>query len=116
MTHGCPPGARPRRRPRCSVVTVPSCATLVGAGWSRGLVTLPATGAPATARSATDQSYSVPASRVLTLHGHGFGHGHGMSQYGAYGAAKQGLGYRQIIDFYYPGTSWSTVDRRACGC
>jgi SpoIID/LytB domain protein len=44
----------------------------------------------------------------MTLHGHGYGHGHGMSQYGAYGAAKQGLGYRQIIGFYYPGTTWST--------
>ena len=43
----------------------------------------------------------------MTLHGHGFGHGHGMSQYGAQGAAKQGLTYRQIIDFYYPGTTWS---------
>ena len=32
-----------------------------------------------------------------------------MSQYGAHGAAKQGLTYRQIIDFYYPGTTWSTV-------
>ena len=32
-----------------------------------------------------------------------------MSQYGAQGAAKQGLTYQQIIDFYYPGTSWSQV-------
>ena len=30
-----------------------------------------------------------------------------MSQYGAYGAARQGLTYRQILGFYYPGTSWS---------
>jgi stage II sporulation protein D len=57
----------------------------------------------------TDQSYWVPANRSVVLHGHGFGHGHGMSQYGAQGAAKAGLGYRQIIDFYYPKTSWSTV-------
>jgi len=53
-----------------------------------------------------DQSYPVPASGVLTLHGHGYGHGHGMSQYGAYGAARQGLDHREILDFYYPGTSW----------
>ena len=32
-----------------------------------------------------------------------------MSQYGAQGAAEQGLTYRQIIDFYYPGTTWSEV-------
>jgi SpoIID/LytB domain protein len=70
------------------------------------LVGLPV--APASAVS-TDQSYWVPASRSLVLHGHGFGHGHGMSQYGAQGAARAGLTYQQIIDFYYPGTSWSTV-------
>jgi stage II sporulation protein D len=36
--------------------------------------------------------------------GHGWGHGHGMSQYGAKGAAEQGVGWKQILDFYYPGT------------
>jgi len=56
-----------------------------------------------------DQSYPVPSSGELTLRGHGFGHGHGMSQYGAYGAARQGLGHRRILGFYYPGTSWGTV-------
>jgi stage II sporulation protein D len=71
---------------------------------------LPATGA--SARSApVDQSYPVPASGVLTLRGHGYGHGHGMSQYGAYGAARQGRSYRQIVRFYYPGTSWGTARR-----
>ena len=38
-----------------------------------------------------------------------------MSQYGAQGAAKQGLTYKQIIDFYYPGTTWSQVTGRS-GC
>jgi SpoIID/LytB domain protein len=56
-----------------------------------------------------NQSFPVPAGRSVVLEGHGFGHGHGMSQYGAQGAAKQGLTYRQIIDFYYPGTTWSEV-------
>ncbi|CAN5403477.1 hypothetical protein BH10ACT10_BH10ACT10_25720 [soil metagenome] len=56
-----------------------------------------------------NQSFRVPAGRSVVLVGHGFGHGHGMSQYGAQGAAKQGLTYRQIIDFYYPGTTWSEV-------
>jgi SpoIID/LytB domain protein len=65
-------------------------------------------GGAADASVGVDQSYPVPASRVMTLHGHGFGHGHGMSQYGAYGAARQGQTYRQIMDFYYPGTTWST--------
>jgi stage II sporulation protein D len=70
------------------------------------LTGLPA--APADAVS-TDQSYWVPVSRTVVVRGHGFGHGHGMSQYGAQGAAKAGLGYRRIIDFYYPRTTWSTV-------
>ena len=42
----------------------------------------------------------------ITVTGHGYGHGHGMSQYGAEGAARQGLTYRQIAEFYYPGTTW----------
>jgi len=37
--------------------------------------------------------------------GHGFGHGVGMSQYGAYGYAEHGRGYRFILSHYYPGTS-----------
>jgi stage II sporulation protein D len=36
--------------------------------------------------------------------GHGFGHGVGMSQYGAYGFAKHGKGYRFILRHYYRGT------------
>lgn len=58
-----------------------------------------------------DQSYPVPASGTFTLRGHGYGHGHGMSQYGAYGAARRGLTYRQIAGFYYPGTSWGVARR-----
>ncbi len=77
-------------------------------GLLAGLVVLPVSASPASAAT-TDQSYWVPVGRTLTVRGHGFGHGHGMSQYGAQGAAKQGLGYRQIVSFYYPGTSWSTV-------
>ena len=61
------------------------------------------------ASAAATQSYPVPANRQLALTGHGFGHGHGMSQYGAQGAARQGLTYRQILAFYYPGTTLSTV-------
>src|SRR5699024_3642435 len=45
----------------------------------------------------------------IQLTGHGFGHGHGMSQYGAEGAARQGKSYRQILDFYYPGTKLRSV-------
>src|SRR5690242_6637985 len=64
--------------------------------------------APAQAVS-TQQSYWVPVNKHIVVVGHGFGHGHGMSQYGAEGAALAGLSYDQIIDFYYPGTTWSKV-------
>ena len=37
--------------------------------------------------------------------GHGYGHGIGMSQYGAQGAARQGVTYDTILSTYYPGTT-----------
>jgi stage II sporulation protein D len=37
--------------------------------------------------------------------GRGFGHGVGMSQYGAYGFALEGRGYRSILAHYYSGTT-----------
>lgn len=40
----------------------------------------------------------------VTLTGSGWGHGKGLSQWGARGAAAQGLSAAQILDFYYPGT------------
>ncbi len=64
---------------------------------------------PAEASRTVNQSYAVPADGRLRLTGHGYGHGHGMSQYGAQGAAKQGLTYRQILAFYYPGTTLATT-------
>ena len=48
---------------------------------------------------------STAAARDTTISGRGFGHGRGMSQYGAQGAAIAGQSVRQILDFYYPGTT-----------
>ncbi|MDP2775501.1 MAG: SpoIID/LytB domain-containing protein [Nocardioides sp.] len=75
------------------------------AGLLAGLVALALLGAPASAGAAGDR-WRVPAKAWVTISGHGYGHGHGMSQYGAEGAARSGLTYRQILDFYYPGTVW----------
>lgn len=61
---------------------------------------------PAAAR---DAAIAVPAGATLAITGHGYGHGHGMSQYGAQGAARQGLTAAQILDFYYPRTTWGTA-------
>jgi stage II sporulation protein D len=46
---------------------------------------------------------SAPASAgaAWTIRGHGFGHGVGLSQWGAYGYAKHGSGYRDILGHYY---------------
>ncbi len=41
--------------------------------------------------------------------GHGFGHGVGMSQYGAYGYATHGKGYRFILGHYYSRTTIGTL-------
>ena len=51
---------------------------------------------------------SLAVARNFSVQLRGNGHGHGMSQYGAQGAAAQGLGYRQILAFYYPGTALRT--------
>ena len=73
------------------------------------LITLLVAAPPGSASRTVSQSYSVPSNGVLRLTGHGYGHGHGMSQYGARGAARQGLTHRQILGFYYPGTTVSTT-------
>jgi len=51
------------------------------------------------------QTYYVPVTDSLVVQGNGYGHGRGMSQHGAQGAALAGKSHRQILMFYYPGTS-----------
>jgi stage II sporulation protein D len=46
----------------------------------------------------------------FTIRGAGFGHGVGMSQYGAYGFAKQGVAYDEILRHYYTDTEIGTTD------
>ncbi len=50
-----------------------------------------------------------PSSGHFTIKGAGYGHGYGMSQYGAYGAARKGLTWKQILAFYYRGTKLTTL-------
>lgn len=42
---------------------------------------------------------------VYVLSGGGYGHGVGLNQYGALGQATAGRTYRDILSFYYPGTT-----------
>lgn len=59
--------------------------------------------------TASADSAVTPRSGSFTVRGAGYGHGHGMSQYGAYGAAQKGLGWKKILAFYYPGTKLSPM-------
>lgn len=54
------------------------------------------------------QTYYVPVTQSLVVMGNGYGHGRGMSQHGAQGAALGGRTHRQILAFYYPGTTVGT--------
>ncbi len=56
--------------------------------------------------------WDVPNKATIRIVGHGYGHGHGMSQYGAEGAAREGLSFDEIAEFYYPGTTWGKAKRR----
>ena len=80
---------------RLGTIVAASLATSL-VGVASGLVVSPAS---------AEDSWSVPRSASITIKGHGYGHGRGMSQYGAEGAAREGLSWREITAFYYPGTS-----------
>jgi stage II sporulation protein D len=88
-------------------VTGVTVAALVGAllpGLAAVVATPPAQAVQA--RSVTE-SYAVPSSGTLKLSGLGYGHGIGMSQFGAEGMGELGKSYRQIMKFYFPGTSFA---------
>ncbi len=42
---------------------------------------------------------------VIVFEGKGYGHGVGLCQWGALQMARQGKNYREILSFYYPGTT-----------
>ena len=53
-------------------------------------------------------SYDAAAD-TFTFTTKGYGHGVGMSQYGAHAMALTGKTYREILAWYYPGTSLSNA-------
>ena len=57
---------------------------------------------PTTGARSAPQTLSAP---VYVLSGGGYGHGVGLNQYGALGQAKANRSYRDILSFYYPGTT-----------
>lgn len=86
------------RRPRARIPTASVLLALLTALVLGALGVVAAPGAHAA-------RVDVPGDAWVTITGHGYGHGHGMSQYGAEGAARRGLGAGQIVRFYYPGTT-----------
>jgi stage II sporulation protein D len=68
-----------------------------------------------TATVASASGRQAPASygeAVFLVSGRGWGHGVGMSQYGAYGQALTGRSYRQILAYYYSGTTVGKAGRK----
>lgn len=70
-----------------------------------GALALTASAAPALADVAVDEVAERPADGVFAIAGHGWGHGRGMSQWGAQGAASNGVSAETIVSTYYPGTT-----------
>jgi stage II sporulation protein D len=54
----------------------------------------------------------VTDSSTVRFSGRGYGHGVGLCQAGARGMAEQGYSARQILTFYYPGTTLGPLDER----
>src|SRR6266581_4902087 len=52
---------------------------------------------------------ATASAKVWIVKGAGYGHGAGMSQYGAYGYATHGFGYKDILTHYYTGTTIGTT-------
>ncbi len=77
---------------------MPSRVTLLAAG---ALASVALVASPAPARRAAPLAKSAT---TFVISGHGWGHGVGLAQYGAFGYAKHGWTYDQILAHYYPGT------------
>ena len=60
--------------------------------------------------SALASAGQASAAGTFYVNGGGYGHGVGLSQYGAYGYALHGKGYRFILAHYYQGTSIGTTN------
>src|SRR5262245_26383006 len=69
--------------------------------------------AAASAMVRSGGAHKAVKARAWVVKGAGFGHGVGMSQYGAYGYAKHGFGYRDILTHYFTGTTIGTTADRS---
>jgi SpoIID/LytB domain protein len=85
---------------RATALTVAAGITLAGTTVAATMVS--SVVAPTTAIA--DSFVPFSSAGTIAVSGHGLGHGLGLSQYGALGAAEQGLTASQILSFYFPGT------------
>lgn len=92
----------------CAVLTAGAAAAVVAVARAGGNLDGHRAAPPTTIAAGTEIARFSP-NGSLTVHWRGNGHGHGMSQYGARGAALQGLSARRILAFYYPGTKLATI-------
>jgi stage II sporulation protein D len=54
---------------------------------------------------APTRAKAMPGTPIFVISGRGWGHGVGLAQWGAYGFAKQGATYDEILAHYYRGTT-----------
>jgi stage II sporulation protein D len=54
---------------------------------------------------APSRAEAIPGTPIFVISGRGWGHGVGMAQWGAFGFAKQGATYDEILAHYYRGTT-----------
>lgn len=90
---------------------VPATASAQSAGVAAAAAadTLATQPAPDDSAHKTGAAAAASTGPVIGLRGRGFGHGRGMSQWGARGAASQGRTVEQILDFYYPRTTATSI-------
>src|SRR5689334_5295373 len=67
----------------------------------------------ALAVAAAPAATAAAPAQTLVIEGAGNGHGVGMSQEGAYGYARHGLSYQQILAHYYTGTTLGQASAKA---
>ena len=92
---------------RSARLALPVAAGLLAAAGAAGI------GAAGTAgATGAEEAVALSDAGTVRILGHGYGHGHGMSQYGAQGAALAGQSWRDIVGFYYPGTTIATRKAR----
>ena len=90
------------------------CAATVAGPWNTGRRPAARQRLPAHGRLRHVQVHALAVAvdaQVAALPGRGYGHGVGMCQWGAKAIGRAGIRARQILEFYYPGTTPGILER-----